>query len=202
MLHLSGNNKRLIMALIFIALVVAALIGAVVANAEPACPVCDYTIELVEANHVGNEPGWDWVRWDYEAKSKSGKDTSHWNVTVGECYQVIECGPMPCERVDDPTTGINGVKWEITLQPGESANLWFVTRIRDGETRHALVQAAAKAGQDICYYEVDGPVCGSATLVKMLATSAEGTDYSTTIVAVAGIVALVIIAYISTLKRD
>lgn len=163
-----------------------------------AVPICTgYSIVMQEANHL-NETD---VRWDYLITATSGKDISHVTVAVPACYEVIDCGPEPCERGLDPTTGIDGVKWDVEILTGESAVFWFVTRTGDGQTRHGDVEAAIKAGPDVCRYEVDGPTCypNAVTLIALTAQQKNNAVRNGVIYAL--IVAVVVIAIMYVLNR-
>jgi len=178
MLHLTSNNRKWIKIIAAVAVVLALLVGFMVTRSladGPECNPCDgYSVEILQATHIGNEPGFDDVLWEYTVTaSDNSKDVSHTTVEVGQCYEVTSCGPEPCARGLDPTTNVDGVKWDVEIPAGESLTLWFVTRIADGNTKHGLVEAAVKAGQDVCYFQVDGPVCSpnQITLKDMSATN-------------------------------
>lgn len=162
MLHLTVKQKRLVWGAIIFAIALAAMAGIVI----PALASSDPTIVFLQATHIGNEPGYDHVRWDYsvtagknEDEGDEAHDVSYAIVAVPSCYEVIDAAPEPVELGFDKKTGIDGVKWEAPLKVGQTATYWFVTRIADGQTKHDDVAAAIKASGDIFHFTVDGPTC-------------------------------------------
>ena len=199
------NNiyRRFIIVAVIAAIVLVVLAAGAFVSALPTGPECNpctgYTIVLQQATHIGNEPGFDDVLWEYLITAdEDSKNISHVSVIVPSCYKVIDCGPTPCERGLDPTTGIDGVKWDVELLAGGSAVYWFVTRAADGETRHGDIEAAIKAGQNICDYSVDGPVCDptAVSFISLTATQKDNAVWLAIAIAIMFGAAVVVLAWV------
>ncbi len=91
---------------------------------------------------------------------------SHWDVTLAEeCItegDLSGCGPEPCFfQVDDPTTGITGIKWDdVEVDPGETECFTFKLT-GDWTNQIADVLIGLKAGPNSHAGDICGPVCVS-----------------------------------------
>ncbi|MEE4176536.1 MAG: hypothetical protein V2I46_03410, partial [Bacteroides sp.] len=82
---------------------------------------------------------------------------SHWVIALCvPCSYVVDAGPGITTCGTDPTTGVYGLKWDSGLDPGVTQTYYLTL---SGEWPVGTVEAAVKAGQSECYYEIPGPAC-------------------------------------------
>ena len=99
-------------------------------------------------------------RWIYRVREIGNgkvecKDLSNWVLALPGC-EVKRARPTPWEFiVEDPNTFLTGLKWETA---DEFAGGRFVF-VLEGQPAIGTTEIAAKAGQDIFYGEIAGPVC-------------------------------------------
>jgi hypothetical protein len=73
---------------------------------------------------------------------------------------VVDCGPEPCfYQVNDPHFGLTGIKWDSTeIEPGQTVCYDF-TLIGNWTESVGDVTIGLKAGQNVDFGEICGPVC-------------------------------------------
>ena len=86
--------------------------------------------------------------WEYAVDSEK--------VILSGCSIKVLSASHNYEIGRDPTTGVNGIKFDIPIKKGACTDFWFVL---EGEWEVGTVNAAIKAGQIICDYRVSGPIC-------------------------------------------
>jgi hypothetical protein len=83
------------------------------------------------------------------------KDLSNWVLALPGC-EVKRARPTPWEFVvEDPNTHLTGVKWETGDDFERGV---FVVKLK-GQPAIGVTEIAAKAGQNVFYGEISGPVC-------------------------------------------
>ncbi len=157
--------------------------------------------------HVINFPNPGEVTYLYNVTSTSDPAISHTTFAVESCYQVTGCGQIidgeyiatECEVGLDPTTGIDGVKFEDEVEPGDAVTYWFT--VASDDQRIGDTQAATKAGRDVVAFDVSGPVCDP-NVVALTALTAQQKDNAVwNGIAYALMVAIVAVAVMYILKR-
>jgi len=128
--------------------------------------------------YVIDHPNVGEVTYIYDVTSLSDPAISHTSFMVESCYEARGCGIIvdgvyldtACENGYDPTTEIEGVKFEDEIEPGETVRFWFA--VYNPEQRSGDTQAATKSGQIVEYFDVTGPVCdpNAVTLSSLTAT--------------------------------
>lgn len=102
-------------------------------------------------------------------------DLSHFDVEIPECTPpllVIEAVPSQAVSFGvDPTTGVDGIKWDLPLQVSESRtySITFIGNVAEG-----AVQVAVKAGNGFELASLPGPSCQTASLDVDKFVSADG----------------------------
>ncbi len=94
--------------------------------------------------------------WRYSVEETEGsKDLSNWVLELPDCVTVKSAVPE-FELVNpDPNAGLNGIKWETA---GEFKSGEFTVTV-NGYWEKGIVKLAAKAGTDVVFSEINGPVC-------------------------------------------
>jgi hypothetical protein len=94
--------------------------------------------------------------WTYHVEETGrGKDLSHWVLSLGDCYDVIDSS-QPYELGEDPRTGVDGIKWNVG-DDFESGDFSFTI---EGDWTVGEVDYATKAGRSIGTGSIVGPKCG------------------------------------------
>ncbi|MCD6473733.1 MAG: DUF11 domain-containing protein, partial [Thermoplasmata archaeon] len=102
-------------------------------------------------------------RWTYLVKSGSHPSISHWVLELGGCIDeddivnASEYYEYMSASHPDPTTGLAGIKFDISYEDNEQRIVWFELK---GDYPEGDVEVAIKAGH--CqpqYGHVTGPVC-------------------------------------------
>lgn len=106
------------------------------------------------------------TEFEYCVTNNGGQSLSHWVLSLDTACinpeDLVSCGPEPCfYQVNDPTTGVTGIKWDDTsLEIGETKCYEF-TLVGDWTASIDDVEIALKAGQNIFTGEICGPTCVS-----------------------------------------
>ena len=89
---------------------------------------------------------------------------SHWDLELDlDCVtedNLVSCGPEPCFfQIDDPQTGITGIKWDdLEVEKGETECFTFAL---EGDWTELIddVTIGLKAATDVSYGAICGPRC-------------------------------------------
>ncbi|MBW6490324.1 MAG: T9SS type A sorting domain-containing protein [Lentimicrobium sp.] len=92
----------------------------------------------------------------YTVTSGSAPALSHWVLAFCGSFSDVVAGPGTVQLGLDPTTGVRGIKFDDGLQGGQTMT-YYITL--PGNWNTGMITTAVKAGQSICYYQVQGPVC-------------------------------------------
>jgi hypothetical protein len=156
-----------------------------VTHADSTTTLLGYQIDFAGVQDNGDNTS----TWTYAVTSDGNESQglSHWTLQVDACYQPIiapanestyttptdasfgcgslyNCAQVQCTVVHgtDPTTGINGIKYENCEPQLDRENQQthiFQFTVRGVPNRAGYVQMGAKAGDDIAKSEIQGPVC-------------------------------------------
>ncbi len=118
-----------------------------------------FEISFEGANYDGSD-----TEFEYCVTTLDDPALSHWDLEFDtaciDANNLTGCGPEPCDyQVDDPTTGITGIKWDdLELDPGETECYTFKL---EGDWTGQLgdTPVAFKAGQGVHYGDICGPIC-------------------------------------------
>ncbi|MDX9940968.1 MAG: hypothetical protein RBS53_01975, partial [Bacteroidales bacterium] len=97
-----------------------------------------------------------YTTFTYTVTSGSSPALSHWVLAFCGSLSDVNAGPGTIELGLDPTTGINGIKFDDGLESGQTMDFYITL---PGMWNTGMIQAAVKAGTNHCYYMVEGPVC-------------------------------------------
>jgi Flp pilus assembly protein TadG len=89
--------------------------------------------------------------WTYYVEELSGKDLSHWTLGLPSCVSVERTSVTPSQGVEyglDPTTGVNGIKWDTTdnFSSGEFSFTFTAINCDGGSVEVGETTAAVKTG--------------------------------------------------------
>ena len=117
----------------------------------------DYDISLASSNY---DAGSNTTTFTYtvSVKADAVHAISHWVLGLGPCITAndIAAASDSYDFGTDPTTGLSGIKFDVSVEKGQSETFWI--RL-NGEWPVGMTDTALKAGQLRCYDEVEGPVC-------------------------------------------
>ncbi len=105
----------------------------------------------------------------------AGPDLSHFDVEIPQCdtaLQVVAYNPADAVSFGtDPTTGVNGIKWDLPLGVNET-RAYSITFA--GEVDEGIIVVAVKGGPGFETTEIAGPACDTPALVVEKSVSADG----------------------------
>jgi hypothetical protein len=111
-----------------------------------------FTVTSVNLNEKSDSKT---ATWTYHVEETGkGKDLSHWVLSLGDCYDVVESS-QPYELGYDKRTDVYGIKWNVG-DDFESGDFSFTV---EGDWTVGEVEYATKAGRSIGKDVIDGPKC-------------------------------------------
>ena len=111
-----------------------------------------FTVTSVEMNEKSDGST---ATWTYHVEETGkGKDLSHWVLSLGDCYDVIDSS-QPYELGKDPRTGVDGIKWNV----GDDFESGYFSFTVEGDWTVGDVKYATKAGRSIGEGSIVGPMC-------------------------------------------
>ncbi|MCK4734260.1 MAG: hypothetical protein KAT65_17535, partial [Methanophagales archaeon] len=152
-----------------IVLIVAVLALIALTSSASAVPIGNHDITFISHTFDGT-----YSTWTYNVTSGYKPALSHWVITWCNESALINCSET-CEYVtNEPHTGITGIKFDKEYNDNESRIVWF--RLL-GDWPEDMVKVGTKAGADIDYGNVTGPVCCKPDLIieNKTASWADGT---------------------------
>lgn len=109
--------------------------------------------EIVFVSRVCNVDGTS--TWTYNVTCGGSPEISHWIIAwCGGDSSIIDASHR-YEYVDDPTTGVRGIKFDEGVDGGETVTFWFTL---DKCYAEGNVQVAIKAGKNVYIGTITGPV--------------------------------------------
>ncbi len=151
--------RRVVFALLVLGLVTASASVAQTCNEEITVGQFDVEFEGVFFDGTNSQ-------FSYCVTNNGGAALSHWVLALElgciDPEDLVDCGPDPCfYQVNDPTTGITGIKWDDTsVDPGETECFDF-TLVGDWTDSIDNVQIGLKAGNNTLFGDICGPVCNN-----------------------------------------
>ena len=104
----------------------------------------------------------DQTKFTYTVTSGSQPALSHWVMALSECFfdanDVVEASESWEWVSPDPKTGLTGIKFDTGYEGGESRTVWFKL---SGDIAEGDVQVGTKAGKNVEYDTITGPVGGA-----------------------------------------
>lgn len=93
------------------------------------------------------------------AGSQTVQDLSHWTLALCQTHTVVVPEPNPQKVTPglDPTTSVDGVKFDVAQEVGTGTVTY--TFVLQGQWQNDLVEFVYKAGQSNFYGEIMGPSC-------------------------------------------
>lgn len=194
-------------------IVALAVLGLMALSAVPVLAVEVGPAEVSFAGYQYNYPASGYSTWYYTVTSNEDPAVSHLVIELGECCIVTDAGTwgptLPpvdplvslwntgdIEVVDDPTTGVFGIKFDILIEPGETVNYYFTVEgnhavdprgitvaVKSGtgpSSQQVQMSVAALAQQAFQTWEVEipGPDLDCTTAITLKSFSAGGLDTS------------------------
>jgi len=114
-----------------------------------------YNVQLMSRVYTGGQ-----TTFTYQVTgTDTPPDLSHFTLEIPSCLNLVSYSPSnPVEIGTDPTTGVNGIKWDFGVDMSDSQTY---TVTFDGEITLGEVTAAVKGGPGYEALAVPGPGCGS-----------------------------------------
>ncbi len=113
-----------------------------------------YQVDFLGSSYDGAN-----TNFAYRVAASDDPAISHWVLALPTCIDEADieaAGPGTWEFGTDPTTGARGIKFETSINAGESVD-FYVTLT--GSWHEEAAQAAIKAGQLVCFKDTVGPSC-------------------------------------------
>ncbi len=136
-----------------------------------ACDCSDYVITFLGSTFDGTN-----TTFQYEVTANYWTDVTHWVLGLGSCAacdDVVSATASSGESGScgsDPTTGIFGIKFDVTVERGHPKQFWITF---SGYWPEEPVPAGLKAGQLVCNsYTVIGPGCPQRYALSMAVSPA------------------------------
>jgi len=124
-------------------------------SVEIRVPDCDdYSVEYLGSNYDGNN-----TTFTYRVSASNDPAISHWVLELPDCIKeadIVSAGPGTWEFGTDPTTGVRGIKFESSVEPGSPVTFTITLY---GYWNEGSVDTGIKAGQIICLGTTTGPAC-------------------------------------------